>query len=174
LTDDLQSVTRDMGKERDRRNECARHAPIGRQVKRIPARDVGRFDPIAQERKLALEINGHALWHGGAPLRQLRFDNSAAALRLWNFLLTENQPTIKPYNQGDWAETPETRGPAEVSLALLEALHRRWVLLLGALRPEDFARTLNHPENGIMTLDGIVAMYAWHGRHHTAHITGLR
>jgi hypothetical protein len=62
----------------------------------------------------------------------------------------------------------------DVSLALLDALHRRWVLLLEGVRPGDFARTFNHPESGIMTLDGVVAMYAWHGRHHTAHITSLR
>ncbi|HVO36341.1 MAG TPA: putative metal-dependent hydrolase [Gemmatimonadales bacterium] len=114
---------------------------------------------------------------GGWTVRQVVHhvpDSHMHAYLRCKFLLTEEQPTIKPYNQGDWAETPETRGPVDVSLALLEALHRRWVLLLEALRPEDFARTLNHPENGMMTLDGIVAMYAWHGRHHTAHITSLR
>lgn len=88
--------------------------------------------------------------------------------------LTEDQPTIRPYRQGPWAETPDTRAPTEISLALLDALHRRWALLLEGMGPADFARTLNHPESGLMTLDGVVAMYAWHGRHHTAHITGLR
>ena len=88
--------------------------------------------------------------------------------------LTEDVPTIKPYDQARWAETPETLAPVEVSLALLEALHQRWVLLLRDVRPSDFARRLNHPENGPMTLDDVVAMYSWHGRHHTAHITSLR
>jgi len=88
--------------------------------------------------------------------------------------LTEDRPTIRPYRQGPWAETPDTRAPAVISLALLDALHRRWVLLLEGMGPADFARTLNHPESGMMTLDGVVAMYAWHGRHHTAHITSLR
>ena len=114
---------------------------------------------------------------GGWTLRQVVHhvpDSHMHAYLRCKFLLTEDQPTIKPYSQGPWAETPDTRAPAEVSLALLDALHRRWILLLQGLKPEDFARTLNHPENGIMTLDGVVAMYAWHGRHHTAHITGLR
>ena len=64
--------------------------------------------------------------------------------------------------------------PIEVSLALLEALHRRWVVLLESLKEEDFARPLMHPDNGPMTLDRLLQMYAWHGRHHVAHVTALR
>jgi uncharacterized damage-inducible protein DinB len=114
---------------------------------------------------------------GGWTVRQVVHhvpDSHMHAYLRSKFLLTEQQPTIKPYDQAAWANTPETRGPVDVSLALLDALHRRWVLLLERLGPGDFGRTLNHPENGLMTLDAIVAMYAWHGRHHTAHITGLR
>lgn len=114
---------------------------------------------------------------GGWTVRQVVHhvpDSHMNAYIRCKFLLTVQQPTIMPYDQGDWARTPETRAPVEVSLALLDALHRRWVLLLQGLEPGDFARTLNHPENGIMTLDAVVAMYAWHGRHHTAHITSLR
>jgi hypothetical protein len=88
--------------------------------------------------------------------------------------LTEDVPTIKPYDQARWAQTPEAGAPVEMSLSLLDALHQRWVLLLRSVGPADFARRLNHPENGPMTLDDVVAMYSWHGRHHTAHITGLR
>ncbi len=88
--------------------------------------------------------------------------------------LTEDVPTIKPYDQARWALTPETGAPIEMSLTLLDALHQRWVLLLRSVAPADFARRLNHPENGLMTLDDVVAMYSWHGRHHTAHVTGLR
>lgn len=89
--------------------------------------------------------------------------------------LTEDAPTIKPYNEALWAELGEARtAPVEISLALLDALHRRWVLFLRSLRPEDFARTFRHPALGIMTLDRNVALYAWHGRHHVAHITSLR
>ncbi len=88
--------------------------------------------------------------------------------------LTEDFPTIKPYDQTRWAETPDTRGPVEVSLALLDPLHARWVTVLEGMGPRDFERRINHPESGIMTLDDLVAQYSWHGRHHTAHITTLR
>ncbi len=88
--------------------------------------------------------------------------------------LTEDVPTIKPYDQARWAETPDAGAPVEVSLALFDALHRKWVLLLRGLGPDDFARRFNHPESGPTTLDTVLAMYAWHGRHHVAHITGLR
>ena len=88
--------------------------------------------------------------------------------------LTEDVPTIKPYDQTRWAETPDAHAPVEVSLTLLESLHAKWVLLLRGLGPDDFGRRFNHPESGVNTLDSVLATYAWHGRHHTAHITGLR
>ena len=89
--------------------------------------------------------------------------------------LTEDNPTIKPYDEARWAETPDIRGtPVAVSLALLEALHQRWVTLLKALSPADFARNFTHPETGPWTIGRYVASYAWHGKHHVAHITRLR
>lgn len=89
--------------------------------------------------------------------------------------LTENVPTIKTYNEDAWAKLKDSElTPVEVSLSLLESIHTRWVTLLRSLQPDDFERKLNHPENGVMTLDRIVSVYAWHGRHHTAHITALR
>ena len=89
--------------------------------------------------------------------------------------LTEDVPTIKPYDEARWAELPDGRAaPIETSLALLDALHERWVLLLRSLTPTDFARRLNHPETGTQTIEQMVALYAWHGRHHVAHITSLR
>lgn len=100
--------------------------------------------------------------------------NSYVRFRL---ALTEVQPTIKPYDEGRWAELPDAKGPLVAeSLALLEALHARWVSLLRAMTAADFTRTLVHPERpgAPMTLDTMVALYAWHGRHHVAHITALR
>jgi uncharacterized damage-inducible protein DinB len=89
--------------------------------------------------------------------------------------LTEENPTIKPYRQAEWAELPDGRLlPPEVSLALIGGLHERWVLLMRSLGPADFARTFLHPESGIQSLDRILALYSWHGAHHTAHITELR
>jgi hypothetical protein len=90
--------------------------------------------------------------------------------------LTEDNPTIKPYDEAKWAELPDARTLfIEPSLALLDNLHARWVALLSSLNPEDYARTFHHPEYDTpLSLDTALAMYAWHGMHHTAHITGLR
>ncbi len=87
--------------------------------------------------------------------------------------LTESEPAIKGYDQDLWAALPDTKGPIDVSLSLLDALHRRWVLLLRSLWPEDFARTLVHSEDGNVSLDRNLALYAWHGRHHIGHITSV-
>ena len=89
--------------------------------------------------------------------------------------VTEDHPTIKPYNEQTWAETTEARsGPVSLSLPLLEALHQRWVTFLKSLDASAFSRTVMHPEKGEMTLDALLALYAWHSRHHTAHITEMR
>ncbi len=88
--------------------------------------------------------------------------------------LTEQDPTIKPYDEGKWAELPDSALPVEVSLRLLESIHERWGVILDGLRADDFARPCRHPESGPQTLDTLLANYDWHGRHHTAHITALR
>jgi len=89
--------------------------------------------------------------------------------------LTEDQPTIKAYHEDRWAELEDSRtAPIEVSLAMLESLHKRWVLLLKSLAPVEFARTFRHPEIGVVSLAKNVCLYAWHGRHHAAHVTSLR
>jgi uncharacterized damage-inducible protein DinB len=97
-----------------------------------------------------------------------------AYIRL-RFALTETAPTIKPYEESAWANLEDAKNaPVDVSLNLLDALHERWVRLLRSLKPEDYARTLVHPEHGVRTVDWLLFLYAWHGRHHTAHITELR
>jgi hypothetical protein len=97
-----------------------------------------------------------------------------AYIRL-KFALSEDNPTIKPYAEAVWAEMLDARtGPVATSLDLLEALHARLVMLLSALPADAFARTLFHPERGAMTVDDYLALYDWHSRHHTAHITALR
>jgi uncharacterized damage-inducible protein DinB len=89
--------------------------------------------------------------------------------------LTEDEPTIKPYDESQWAMLDDSRDtPVEVSLALLESLHERWVVLLRSLSPAEYARKFRHPEIGVVSLNKNVALYAWHGRHHVAHITSLR
>jgi hypothetical protein len=90
--------------------------------------------------------------------------------------LTEDAPTIKPYDEARWAEMDDGKSTLVAdSLNLLDALHRRWVFVLERMQPADFARTVRHPEwDSPPSLDDLLAMYAWHGPHHTAHITGLR
>jgi uncharacterized damage-inducible protein DinB len=100
--------------------------------------------------------------------------HSQASLRT-RFALAENDVTITPYDEAAWAELPDMRKmPVEVSLDLLDALHARWVYLLRHTPAASFARTIQHPENGRMTVDDLLGVYQWHGRHHTAHVTALR
>jgi uncharacterized damage-inducible protein DinB len=102
-------------------------------------------------------------------------DSHMNAYIRFRWALTENEPTIKAYDEKGWAELHDARSePVSVSVALLDALHTRWTALLGSLWAEDFQRKLIHPENGPGTLERYVALYAWHGKHHVAHITALR
>jgi uncharacterized damage-inducible protein DinB len=89
--------------------------------------------------------------------------------------VTEENPTVKPYNEKLWAETVDGRtAPVAVSLSLIDNVHNRMVQFLRSLDANALARKVVHPENGPMSLNDLLALYAWHGRHHTAHITGLR
>jgi uncharacterized damage-inducible protein DinB len=88
--------------------------------------------------------------------------------------LTEDDPVIKPYDEVLWAKLADAYAPIEGSLALLDALHQRWVPLLESMKDGDFERTFRHPELGPVRLDQNLALYAWHGKHHVAHITALR
>jgi uncharacterized damage-inducible protein DinB len=162
--------------------------PIGRHESVSTLTPEQRADAIAQIaatpeqlRRAVLGLDDRQLdtpyRDGGWTVRQVVHhlpDSHLNAYVRFKLALTEEQPTIKPYQEARWAETAETRAATDVSLRLLDALHERWVLLLRGMAPADFARTLNHPESGIRTLDGMLAMYAWHGRHHTAHISALR
>lgn len=88
--------------------------------------------------------------------------------------LTEDNPTIRPYDQEAWAERPDSRLPIEVSLQLLESVHLRWVALLRGAPAAAFQRPYQHPEAGAFTVDTGLSQYAWHGEHHVAHILALR
>ena len=102
-------------------------------------------------------------------------DSHMNAYTRFKLALTEHEPTIKPYEEAKWAELSDSqRVPAEVSLDLLESLHLRWVPLLRGMDGADFQRRLRHPEHGLLTLSKMLALYAWHGRHHVAHITALK
>ncbi len=101
-------------------------------------------------------------------------DSHMNALIRFKFALTEDVPRIKPYHEARWAELADGRsGPVAPSLSILDGLHARWTLLLHSMHGADFGRQLEHPEQGILPLDRMLALYAWHSRHHVAHITEL-
>ena len=127
---------------------------------------------------LTQEQLGTPYREGGWTVRQLVHrlaDSHANAVIRVRLALTEDWPTIKPYDEKLWAELPDARSlPVEVSLELLDTLHRRWVALLEALTDEQWKRGYVHPESGQNTLERVAQIYAWHSRHHVAHITALR
>ena len=115
---------------------------------------------------------------GGWTIRQVVHhlpDSHINSYTRMKLALTEKEPTIKPYYEDRWAELVDSRtADIEPSLVLLEGLHKRWVFMLRSLTTGDFNLSFNHPEQGVVTLDRTVALYAWHGRHHVAHVTSLR
>jgi len=115
---------------------------------------------------------------GGWTVRQVTHHVTDAHINAYvrtRLALTEHNPTIKPFDQNQWSELTDARQqPVATSLALIDALHQRWVTLLRSLTPADFARPFVHPESGPLTVDQLVAEYAWEGQHHVAQITSLR
>jgi uncharacterized damage-inducible protein DinB len=101
-------------------------------------------------------------------------DSHLNAYVRFKLALTEDVPTIKPYDEARWAELPDTALPIETSLTLLDAVHERWLAILRSMQPSDFARELVHPESGRQRLDQMLALYSWHSLHHVGHITSLR
>lgn len=115
---------------------------------------------------------------GGWTVRQVAHhvpDSHMNAYIRFKLALTEDEPTIRPYMEDRWAELPEAKSaPIEVSLALLDSLHQRWMLVLRNLTDADWKRTFRHPELGLLSLEKTLALYSWHGRHHVEHVTSLR
>ncbi len=97
--------------------------------------------------------------------------NSLCRLKL---ALTEDEPTIRPYHEDRWAELTDSRMPVDVSLKIIEGVHSRWASLLESMTDQDYKREFIHPETGSWTLEHVLALYAWHSLHHTAHITATR
>jgi DinB superfamily len=114
---------------------------------------------------------------GGWTVRQVVHhvpDSHINAFVRLKLALTEDNPTVKPYDEKKFADLLDQRLPIEPSLSLLDGLHARWVTVLRALAPPQFGRPLYHPEIGAITVDYLVQSYGWHSRHHVAHITRLR
>jgi DinB superfamily len=114
---------------------------------------------------------------GGWTVRQVVHhvpDSHMNAYMRLRLALTEDKPTIKPYEEARWAELADSKLPIEVSQTLLDTVHARWDIVWRSMKPEHFARTLIHPEHGERTVDWLLFVYEWHGKHHAAHITELR
>jgi hypothetical protein len=163
--------------------------PVGefRFPKSVSAEDLTRFiDQIAETpARLRAAIAGLAdaqldtpYRPGGWTVRQVAHhvpDSHINSYTRFRLALTEDEPVIKPYEESRWAELADARSmPVEPSLVLLESLHARWVPLLCSLSGADWKRSFRHPELGLVSLENNAALYAWHGRHHVAHITVLR
>lgn len=103
-------------------------------------------------------------------------DSHMQASGRFRMAVTEDWPSVIPYKENLWAELPDaSKMPVELSLQLLDSVHRRWIVLLRSLHDADWSgRGYMHPESGKQSLEQVAALYAWHGRHHTAHITHLR
>ncbi len=101
-------------------------------------------------------------------------DSHMNALIRAKLSLTEDWPTVKPYDEAAWALLHDVTAPVEWSLELIESLHARWVMLLQSLDDQQWKRGCNHPESGPLTVELLTLLYAWHSRHHVAHITHLR
>lgn len=113
---------------------------------------------------------------GGWSVRQVIHhvaDSHMNAYVRFKLALTEDEPVIKPYEEAKWAELPDYALPVEPSLLLIENLHQRWVTVLRELTPADLEKTFIHPESGVVSLGRNIGIYAWHGKHHLAHITSL-
>jgi hypothetical protein len=113
-------------------------------------------------------------WNARQVIHHLADSHMNAYCR-FKLALTEDTPTIKPYDESAWAALPDTRDtPVEASIALVEALHTRWTALLNAMSDGDYARSFQHPEHGrTMDLGTTLALYAWHCRHHLGHLRAI-
>jgi len=162
--------------------------PIGRFTPALPSEPAMRGEQISVVRLLpgSLQAAVSGLSHtqldtpyreGGWTVRQLVHhiaDSHANAYVRTKLALTEDWPTIKTYDEAAWARLPDSKLPIDGSIAMISALHERWMALLESLSEADFHRGYNHPELGRQELSSVLALYSWHSRHHTAHITNLR
>ena len=114
---------------------------------------------------------------GGWTVRQVVHhvaDSHMNSFIRFRLALTEDEPTVKPYDEAKWALLKDATLPVEVSLQLVDGVHHRMVVMLRSLSASEFERAFRHPVLGVMDLNANLALYAWHSRHHVAHITGLR
>ena len=161
--------------------------PIGRFEKPQTISEIDRAEAIADIESLPAQLSAAVKgWSdirldtpyrpGGWTVRQVLHhvaDSHMTSYLRFKLALTEKEPTIKPYDEAEWAKLADASAPVQPSLDLLGLLHQRWVLLLRSLQPDDWTRTFRHPERGLVRLDTNLMLYSWHGKHHLAHITKL-
>jgi uncharacterized damage-inducible protein DinB len=140
-------------------------------IARLPGRLRAAVQPLGEtERQTPYREGG---WTVAQVVHHLADSHVNAYVRL-RLALTEDSPAITAYDENQWAKLADAgASDVEPSLRILEGVHQRWSALLRSLQPADFARTFVHPKNGLTPLDRQLALYAWHGRHHLAHITTL-
>jgi uncharacterized damage-inducible protein DinB len=162
--------------------------PAGRYVSELPIAAARRGEPIGEIEQLPARLR-QLVGGMNESQREMRYknwtvrqivhhlaDSHLNAFVRFRMALTEDRPTIKPYDETRWAELADAKtADVKLSLRLLEALHARWVLLLRSMTDADFERTYFHPEHQReFRLDETIAMYAHHGRHHFGQIAWLR
>ncbi|MET3695894.1 DinB family protein [Bacillus oleivorans] len=141
-------------------------------------RDIEKLPHLVREavQDLSQEQLDTPYRQGGWTIRQvvhhLADSHMNAYIRI-KLAITEHNPTIKPYEEAEWAKLPDYELPIDVSLKLLESLHQRWAYLLRNLKPDDLEKTFNHPDSGKNSIHLSIGTYSWHGKHHLAHITNL-
>ncbi len=167
----------------DPRYPLGRFSPPAEYTPELRAAHIGELAAIpAAVRSAVLGLSPEQLetpyrdggWTAAQVVHHLADSHMNAYIRV-KLAATETNPTIKPYDEGAWAACPDaTDTNLQDSLQIIDAIHARWVRFARTFRPADFERALVHPERGPMTIDRTLALYAWHGRHHVAHITELR
>ena len=160
--------------EFDRNYDASKEARLERvqTIRELPAKLKAAVDGLTFE-QIDTEYRP-----GGWTVRQTVHhvpDSHANSLIRFKLALTEDEtPIIRPYYEDRWAELGDSRLPIDISLRMITAIHERWIALLGSMSEADYQKKFIHPETGEWTLDAALALYAWHSRHHTAHITSLR
>ncbi|MEJ7766323.1 MAG: YfiT family bacillithiol transferase [Chitinophagaceae bacterium] len=155
--------------------------PYDEKIKEFHLRDIGNLPLLLEYSVQNLDAGQLEIPYrpGGWTIQQVIHhmpDSHMNAYMRFKLALTEEMPTIKPYEEGAWANLSDTKNvPINVSLTLLHALHTRWVELMGNMMEDDWQKKLIHPQhNKEITLWSMLATYSWHGKHHLAHITSLR
>lgn len=143
-----------------------------RTIRELPAKVAAAVDGLTDEQLDTPYRDGG--WTVRQTVHHIADSHMNSQIRFKLALTEDEVPTIRPYYEDRWAELGDSKLPADVSLKLIDAIHTRWSALLSSMTDADFQKKFIHPETGEWTLDGALALYAWHSRHHTAHITQLR